>query len=32
VAVDAIKTAQNHPAKINIAKLEHERKLERIDE
>jgi len=32
VTVDSIKTAQNHQAKINIAKLEHERKLERIEE
>jgi len=31
VVVDAIKTAQDHVAKINIAKIQHEQKLQRIE-
>jgi hypothetical protein len=32
VVVDAIKTAQDHEAKINIAKIQHEKKLTRIED
>jgi len=32
VIVDAIKTAQNHAAKINIAKIQHEKKIQRIED